>query len=54
VVVLAAVAMTEPTDFTPAEPEPPTLLDELHLTVGLAELHRAINNHRTEPTKEES
>ena len=46
--------MTEPRDLTPAEPEPPTLLDRLHLTVGLAELHRAINIHRTDTTKEES
>jgi hypothetical protein len=45
--------MTEPTDFTPAEPEPPTLLEQLHRSVGLAELHAAINNHRTTTQPEE-
>ncbi len=45
--------MTEPRDLTPAEPEPLTLLEQLHCSVGLAELHRAINIHRTTVTTEE-
>jgi hypothetical protein len=44
--VVVAVTAT-PIDLTPAEPEPPTLLDRLRLTEGLAELHAAINRTRT-------
>jgi hypothetical protein len=42
-----------PIDLTPAEPEPPTLLDRLRLTEGLAELHAAIRGHRDPDTTED-
>ena len=45
--------MTAPVDLYPAEPEPPSLLQLLHRSVGLAELHNVINNHRTTETTEE-
>lgn len=34
-------------DLTPATNSEPDLLHELHRTVGLAEIHAAIHNHRT-------
>lgn len=34
-------------DLTPVLAPAPDLLAELHRTVGLAELHAAIHNHRT-------
>lgn len=40
-----------PLDLTPPEPEPPSVLEQLQLTVGLAELHAAIN--RARPPAEE-
>lgn len=35
-------------DLTPATTQPRDVLHDLRLTVGLAELHAAINQHRTE------
>lgn len=51
---LCGVYDAPPTDLAPAEPEPPTLLQQLRRSVGLAELHDVINTHRTETPKEES
>ncbi len=43
--------MNAPINLTPAEP--PSLLELLHRSVGLAELHGVIANYRTAETIEE-
>ena len=40
-------------DLYLAEPEPPTLLELLHRSIGLAELHGVIANYRDTETIEE-
>ena len=45
--------MNAPINLTPAEPEPPTLLELLHRSVGVAELHGVIVNYRGTETPEE-
>lgn len=43
--------MTRPVDLTPAEPEPPTLLDDARLRAALGDLNAALNC--TPPSEED-
>jgi hypothetical protein len=45
--------MSTPVEWTPAKSEPLSLLQQLHRTVGLAELHGVIAAHRTTTVSEE-